>query len=377
VELLALAPYPPSAPSTRYRLQQLARPLEEAGIRLTVRTFLDEAARAAVERGGIRGARALAGRVGALREAVFSAGGHDAVLVQRGLSVAFDGWFLRSLADGGRPLLYDFDDAVHLPQEGGRRWLERLRRPEATTAAFCRRAAVVLPGNDELAAVAREARGGGDEGAVRVLPTVVDADRFRPPGPGRGGGSGGRSGGGTGFAGDGPPTVGWVGSDSTVGYLEELGPALRELQRRTACRVLVVAGRRRPRLPGVDYTFRRWGPEAEVGTFQELDVGLYPLQDTPWGRGKCGFKALQYLACGVPCVASPVGVLREIVRPGETGRHATDAGEWVAACQALLEDPAERGRLGGAGRALVERAWSVPVAVEILSGAVDRALAGA
>lgn len=373
VELLALAPYPPSAPSTRYRLCQLTRPLEAAGIRLTVRTFLDEAARAAVERGGIGGARALAGRVAALREAVSSADRHDAVLVQRGLSLAFDGWFLRSLTDGGRPLLYDFDDAVHLPQEGGRRWLERLRRPEATTVAFCRRAAVVLPGNGELAAFAREARGGRDQGAVRVLPTVVDAERFRPPPPGRGGRGDGEPGGG----GDGPPTVGWVGSDSTVGYLEELGPALRELQRRTGCRVLVVAGRRRPRLPGVDYTFRRWTPEGEVPVFQELDVGLYPLHDTPWGRGKCGFKALQYLACGVPCVASPVGVLREIVRPGETGRHATDAEEWVAACQALLEDPAERGRLGGAGRALVERAWSVPVAVEILSGAVDRALAGA
>jgi glycosyltransferase involved in cell wall biosynthesis len=127
----------------------------------------------------------------------------------------------------------------------------------------------------------------------------------------------------------------------------------------------------------VDHTFRRWSPEGEVAVFQELDVGLYPLHDTPWGRGKCGFKALQYLACAVPCVASPVGVLREIVRPGETGRHATDAEEWVAACEALLEDPAERCRLGGAGRALVERAFSVPVAVEILSGAVHRALAGA
>jgi len=109
-----------------------------------------------------------------------------------------------------------------------------------------------------------------------------------------------------------------VGSDGTVPYLESLGPALRELAGRVRHRLVVVAGARHPHLPGVSYDFVPWRPESEVAHFQALDVGLYPLDDTPRNRGKCGFEALQSLACGVPCVASPVGVLRDIVRPWET-----------------------------------------------------------
>lgn len=362
--VLALAPYPPLAPSTRYRLVQLVAPLESRGVRMTVRTFLDDEARAALGRGGWSAAAALLGRAREFRETVASAAGYDAVLVQRGLSPLLDRWFLRGLRESGRPLLYDFDDAVYLPQEGGRGWLERIRRPRATTAAFCRSASVVLPGNEHLAAFAREVRGpsgggGAPGGAVRVLPSVVDTTRFRPPAGGRTGGT---------------PTLGWVGSDSSLAYLEALAPALRDLQARLPSRLLVVAGARRPHLPGVDYTFERWRPEDEVRYFQELDVGLYPLDDTPWSRGKCGFKAIQYLACGAPCVAAPVGVLREIVRPGDTGFHATSPEEWTEACTGLLGDAAARRRMGAAGRALVEEAYSTEVAVATLGDALEGAL---
>ena len=113
-----------------------------------------------------------------------------------------------------------------------------------------------------------------------------------------------------------------------------------------------------------------WDGGREVAHVQALDVGLYPLDDSPWSRGKCGFKALQYLACGVPCVASPVGVLGDIVRPGETGLHARSQEEWVDACAALLSDPARRAAMGVRGRALVEERYSVRVAAPFLAEAL-------
>jgi glycosyltransferase involved in cell wall biosynthesis len=165
-----------------------------------------------------------------------------------------------------------------------------------------------------------------------------------------------------------------VGSDSTVPYLESLGPALRELAGRVPHRLVVVAGTRPPHLPGVTYDFVPWQPDAEAAHFQALDVGLYPLDDTPWSRGKCGFKALQYMACGVPCVASPVGVLRDIVRPGVTGLHAEDPQAWVEACARLLSDAEARARMGRAGRALVEAEYSVEAVVPQVMAAFRTAL---
>jgi glycosyltransferase involved in cell wall biosynthesis len=292
-----------------------------------------------------------------VRRVVDGADAWDVVLVQRGIGLLFDRSLLARLVRAGRPVVYDFDDAIYLPQEQGRRWVEALRDPERTTRAFCRAARIVLAGNAHLAAFAREAVGPEAEGRVRVLPSVVDTDRFAPAGRDAD-----------------LPTLGWVGSDSTVPYLESLAPALRELAGRVPHRLVVVAGTRRPHLPGVSYDFVPWSPDAEVAHFQALDVGLYPLDDTPWSRGKCGFKALQYMACGVPCVASPVGVLRDIVRPGETGLHADHPQAWVDACARLLTDREAGARMGFAGRALVKAEYSVDAAAPRLVAALEAAL---
>ncbi|HSW31540.1 MAG TPA: glycosyltransferase family 4 protein, partial [Longimicrobiales bacterium] len=131
-----------------------------------------------------------------------------------------------------------------------------------------------------------------------------------------------------------------------------------------------------PRLPGVAFERVRWSAEREAEVLASLDVGLYPLDDTPWTRGKCGFKALQYLSCGVPCVASPVGVLRDIVRPGVTGLHAGDPEGWAAALARLLGDAAERRRMGEAGRALVEEGYSVERVAPLVAEAIETAVRG-
>jgi glycosyltransferase involved in cell wall biosynthesis len=360
LRVLALAPYPDTVPSTRYRLVQLAPALAEHGIALTISSFVSVEEHRRLRGGGgrVATARTVLSAFRRVRALLAEVARYDVVLVQRGIGLLGDRGLLDRLLRAGVPVVYDFDDAVYLPQEGGRRWLESLRDPGGTTRAFCRAARIVLAGNEHLASFARSAVGPGDGGRVRVLPSVVDTDRF-VPGEGKGA----------------VPAVGWIGSDSTVPYLEALAPALRELLGRVAHRLVVVAGVRRPHLPGVSYDFVTWHPHAEVSRFQELDVGLYPLEDTPWSRGKCGFKALQYLACGVPCVASPVGVLRDIVRPGETGLLADGPAEWTDACARLLSDGAQRARMGEAGRALVQAGYSVRWAAPRLAAALREAAA--
>lgn len=359
LRVLALAPYPETAPSTRFRVAQLRPALAEAGVDVTLHPFLPGPLYAAVLRGGpLEAAHAVVRGFETVRGVLDGAGRFDVVLVQRGIGLFLDRSFLSALVGWGTPVVYDFDDAVFLSQERGRRWLETLRKPAETTAAFCRAARVVLAGNAFLAGFARDAVGRGERERVRVLPTVVDTDRFVPAPATRA-----------------VPVLGWVGSDSTVPYLEALAPALRELARRVPYRLTVVAGSRRPHLPGVEHDFVPWRPDAEVSLVQALDVGLYPLDDSPWSRGKCGFKAIQYLACGVPCVASPVGVLEDIVLPGETGLLAGDAAAWVEACARLLGDADLRARLGGAGRDLVSARYSVRHAAPLMAEALWEAAA--
>lgn len=364
LRVLALAPYPDEAPSTRFRIVQMMPALADLGVDVTLHAFLAPDAYAGARSPGSLLAKLAAVTEGfaGLRALLDGAGRYDAVLVQRALAPFLNRTLLGELTGRRVPLVYDFDDAVYLPQEGGRRWLEALRAPRRSTEALCRASAVVLAGNAHLADFARAAVGPEGAHRVRVVPSVVDTRRFRPREDGRGAPP--------------TPTLGWVGSATTLAYLEALASPLRELADRVPHRLLVAAGAEPPRLRGVVFEHRAWSAEAEVSLVQEMDVGLYPLAENPWTLGKCGFKAVQYLACGVPCVASPVGVLTEIVRHDETGLHAGTDDAWVDACARLLGDPGERTRMGRAGRALVEGAYSVDVAAPLVARAL-RDAAGA
>jgi len=360
LRVLALAPYPESAPSTRFRLDQFRAPLQGLGVAVTLHSFLSPAGYAAVRRGGWRAGPTLVRAAAELLGVLGGAGRYDVVWIQRGLALLLDRALLGRLVRSGVPLVYDFDDAVFLAQDGGRRWLEGVRDPRGTAQAFCRAAARIFAGNDYLADFATDAVGAGGRDRVQVVPSVVDTAQVVASHRG----------------GAGPPTLGWVGSDSTIPYLESMADVLRSLASTTPHRLLVVAGRRRPRLPGVAVDYVPWTASGESALLGQVDVGLYPLDDTPWSRGKCGFKALQYLASGAPCVASPVGVLPDIVRHGETGLLAATPEEWVEACARLLADAELRRRMGERGRALVEERYSVAVQAPRVAAAF-RAVVGA
>ena len=146
-------------------------------------------------------------------------------------------------------------------------------------------------------------------------------------------------------------------------YFEPILGALRNLSGEREYELRLVTDERAPRFTldwqGIPVVWRRWASATEAADVREFDIGLMPLVDDPWTRGKCGLKAIQYLAAGVPAVVSPVGVNREIVRDGQNGYWAATPEQWLDRLRRLLDDPSERARLGAKGREHVERHYSI------------------
>jgi glycosyltransferase involved in cell wall biosynthesis len=245
---------------------------------------------------------------------------------------------LSSLA--GTKIVVDYDDAAfHRYDESPNPLVRRLlgRKIDRLMAA----ADLVIVGNSYLAKRAHAA----GAGAVAELATVVDLRSYpqRQPAP---------------RDGQIPFTLGWIGSSLTSAYLEWLRPALAELAARHPFRIILV-GASPTALGGLPVERVAWSPETEAAELAHFDVGLMPLPDLPWERGKCGYKLIQYMASSLPVVASPVGANRDIVVPGETGFLAETLADWVAALDRLAKDPALRQRMGAAGRRRAAERYSL------------------
>jgi hypothetical protein len=237
-------------------------------------------------------------------------------------------------------LAFDFDDAIHL-------W-----PGQDAVARLARKARVIVAGNQILAGAAAQWCS-----AVRTIPTVVDPEAYRMA---RCAGSVRRL------------RVGWLGSDYSIRQtLFPFVPMLAALQREVGFEFVVVSGPGRF-LPGseLDYRFVPWSPAIESQIADMFDIGIMPLQDDPLQRAKCGTKLLQYMAAGLPVVASPVGVNGDIVKSGHNGYLAYSPEDWRSALQQLAADKSLRSRLGEAGRALVEQEYSLgrwlPAWLEVL-----------
>jgi glycosyltransferase involved in cell wall biosynthesis len=156
-------------------------------------------------------------------------------------------------------------------------------------------------------------------------------------------------------------TIGWIGTPSTWNeYMKPMMPILTKEAAATGTRIVAVgAGRAAEAHPLLDSL--QWTEDSEVSTIQTMSVGIMPLIDTPWARGKCGYKLIQYMACGIPVIASPVGVNSTIIEHGVNGFLATTEAEWVVALRTLLRDHDLRARMGREGRLKVERDYSLQV----------------
>ena len=342
--LLALTPAPVTAAATRFRVQQFAAPLRAAGVDLVVRPFLDDDGFAILYRRGAPrrklaiAARALGGRLGDLVAA--TGHGADAVLVHREAALVGPAaleWAIARLL--GRPLIFDLDDPVWVPYVSPTygALLSRLMKMPGKTNTTLRVATQVIAGNPHVAAYASRFAA-----RVDVIPTVVDTALFKPA-----------------DASNPVPVIGWIGSHSSAPFLKQVVPALRRLAREQSFLLRLVGGA--VDTAGAPTEIRAWSLAREIADFQSMDIGLYPMPNDAWSRGKSGFKAVQYMACGKPVVASPVGIARDMVKEGETGFLADSDEAWYQALRALVRDSGLRARLGAAGRAEAEARWSLAV----------------
>ena len=246
-----------------------------------------------------------------------------------------------------KKIIYDFDDAIWLTDRASESKIERALRWRSKVGTICKWSYKVSCGNEYLARYARQYNAN-----VVINPTTIDTENLHNPlvydkaslkKQNRLNG----------------PVIGWTGSHSTLKYLEKLYPVLRQLQDRHPQVALLVIADRPPAFQLKNLIFKKWAKETEIVDLMLADIGIMPLPDDEWTKGKCGFKALQYLALQIPCVASPVGINSTIVKHGETGFLAASDEQWLSCLYQLIHDEALRERMGTAGRCLVEKHYSI------------------
>jgi glycosyltransferase involved in cell wall biosynthesis len=329
MRVLALTKYGTQAASTRQRFTQYEPSLAAAGISVVHAPLLgNDHLRRLV--GGKRASvlslsSAYAHRVMWL----LGAGRYDLLWVHCELFPYLPALMERLATIWGKPVLFDYDDAIfHMYDFEDRTLLRRLLGGKLEP--LLRRACACCCGNAYLRDYAAHFCPNS-----LILPTVVNTDVYRPV-PKKDGG---------------PPVVGWIGSPSTWAYARPLIPLLRDFARSEKARVKIVgagAAAEADRFPGLELV--EWSEQSEVAEVQSMDIGIMPLTDDRWARGKSGYKIVQYMACGLPVVASPVGVNSEMVTEGLNGFLAASDSQWRDALERLAGNAELRQRLGKAGR---------------------------
>lgn len=332
---LVFAKYGDRAASTRQRFVQFAPYLAQQQITLEIAPLFDNAYLETLFLHGQRSrwqtARCYLKRLKQLRRAK----SYDFVLVQYELFPYLPGFMEALIGLTGKPVLYDIDDAIFHQYDAHKNPLVR-RMLGKKLVPLLRRVGLAFCGNAYLAEYVRHYAA-----RVEIVPTTLDMTQYQPA---------------TAPANH-KLTLGWIGSPSTWAYFKHLHALLAEMVRMLDMEFLVVGAEHAAdtRYP---FTYRAWEESREVADIQAMDIGIMPLPDAPWARGKCGYKLIQYMACGLPVIASPVGVNTEMVMQGENGFLATTEAEWREALTALARDAALRQRMGAVGRARVEVAYA-------------------
>jgi len=344
MDVLVLAPYRfDTAPGQRFRIEQWMPHLERLGVRFHFQPFMSQRLSEILYRPGhtIEKARAMLGDFGRRVVQALRCRRYDAVFLHREAALIGPPLIERTIAALKVPMVYEFDDAIYVPYVSpSNKYLSLLKFPAQKTDTLCRIASHVIVGNEVLRDYAAKRNRN-----VTIVPTTIDTDKYtlsyddRP---------------------DGELVIGWSGSYSSVQYLEPLKPAFERLARTHRFRIEVI-GATTFNMDGVEVRSQDWRSETEVEDLRRIHIGVMPLPDEDWARGKCALKALQYMGLGIPTVVSPVGVNCEVIRHGVDGLLASTTDEWVEQLSALLTDAALRRRLGEAGRRRVVEEYSAAV----------------
>ncbi len=363
MNILGLSSYPVQSAATRFRLVQYIEPLEEFGIKLTLKPFLNSDQYADLYAGGgvvgkaLRIMPSLLKRIGE----IFTSGSYDLVFIQREALFFGPALFERIFRTfGRRPMVLDLDDATYISYVSptyGR--AASLLKFFGKTDSLIKQADLVVCGNRFIAEYV-ESKGSRSV----VIPTIADPNIFHPieKDPAA------------------LPVVGWVGTHSTYPFLRKLFPVISELSKKHEFVFKVIGAETKIEDSGcANLVQEKWTMAREAEHFQSLDIGLYPINVTEtakkeWLQGKSGFKAIQYLAVGIPFVMSPIGVCAEIGVPGETHFNAETETEWHDAIDKLLSDKELRQQMGANDRRHSLEFYDVPMHTAALAKAFQDTL---
>ncbi len=263
----------------------------------------------------------------------------DLVFVQR---TFLSESLLKSLRNRKIPLLFDFDDAIHLNK----------KKPEnkRKTASMIRYAAKVIVSTEFLKEFCNQ-----NQKDPVIIPSPVETDRITPVEK-----SALR-----------PVTIGWMGSEWTTDFLKIIENPLQNLAKKYSFRFLTVGTKPGFMIDGINHESVEWSFEIENSHIGEMNIGVMPLPDTEWSRSKGGYKLLQYMSGGIPCVASPVGINSSIINPGINGFLASNDQEWFESLEKLIKDPELRRELGEQGRKDAVELYSREVCAEKLMNVIE------
>lgn len=350
LKVLVLHLYDSTIASCRFRAEQWAEPFREKKIELEIVPFFD----------GQTVARSLEGkgyawsfifRATLLRlKWLVSARKYDCVWIyQEVLPYLPDHWILKLL---GIRFVHDVDDAYYLKHSRSKNLFFRYV-VSRKWKFYAKNAIATFAGSPALEEYFRSF------GAKNVVtaPTVVSTNQYLPN---------------TEIPTRSRPVVGWIGSPTTAPFLKTVSRALSDFQKKTGAEIVVIGAAEGFTLEGCSIRPLRWSKNDEIAMIQSFDIGIMPLPDDEWSRAKCGFKLIQYMACGIPSIASPVGANLDIIRDGVDGLFAATQDEWLQALIRLAEDPEIRRKMAESAR---ERAvahysletWAPKLAGELLN----------
>lgn len=347
-KILVFTKYPRMGASSRLRTLQYLPMLEQQGFEFTVQSLFDETYLKNLYGKGSRSRLAIIGYYIKRLLTLFTVWRYDLVWIEYELFPYLPAFFERLLAFIGKPYVVDYDDAIfHNYDLSNNSLLTKYLGKKIDVVMG--KSSCVIAGNAYLASRAEAA------GAKRIeqVPTVVDQSRYAPlikPI-------------------NSPMVIGWIGSPSTQKYVVDIKDALRTACEQHGAQLLLVGATPdiAKQFPSIDVVVEPWSEEGEAELIQRMDVGIMPLPDGPWEKGKCGYKLIQYMACAVPVIASPVGVNVDIIGHSICGYLAGSTEQWADSLNALLSSAEQRKTLGSAGRKAVEEKYSLQVQAPILA----------
>ena len=321
-----------NVPSSRFRIRQHREPLQRLGI--NVREYIPLISKYASIQGTSNTAKQTSS--------------HSIFILKKGIKIAtrLHGligswkaditWLERELLPGyltlepllKRPFVFDVDDAIWLGKPFGK----------SAAIHIAKRADIVIAGNAYIAEWFNHY-----VKKIQIVPTAIDIDRFAPKIPQ-----------------DMKParqfTIGWTGSKSNLKYLNEIEKPLYDFIKTHNAELLIISDQPPvfTHIPPDKIKFIQWSPDLEVNAVQEMDVGLMPLPSNDWTRGKCSFKMLQYMACALPVIVSPVGMNNDILSLGSVGLSADNMDDWYYGLDYLYNHPDKAYQLGSTGRMIAE-----------------------